>query len=497
MLNKIRKRITAFVTNNKEYPIITVFIASLYPLLYYYYKNYALTNSWSQFIFLSLLYFILPITFYFVAKYFVQKVFPKGEFLKYLLPVFNWVYFLGFIVISVFGFQKKKLVLAVLLGLVLGILLYKHIKKVIVLQFLLVFLVIPKLIPDIYRELVYTTEWMEQPDDIEQVIFKNKPNVYLIQPDGYANFSSFKNALHNYDNSKFEFFLKNKGFTSYPNYRSNYFSTLSSNSSLLSMKHHYYGNADLGINPSFNLRNVIVESNPVIKAFKNNNYKTFLMLQVPYLLSNRPEIGFDCCNFSLDEVPYMSRGFSKKKDLLLDTKTAILNNKSTNNFFFIESMKPSHIVTVPNSNINADMERLEYLERIEDANQWLIQLVNFITTEDPNGLIIIASDHGGYVGLNSTYESKTKVGDPLIIDSFFSSILAIKWPDNEIPEYDINIETSVNLFRVLFSYLSEDETYLNHLQDDKSYIVIENGAPFGVYEYINENSEVTFKKYKE
>ena len=75
-------------------------------------------------------------------------------------------------------------------------------------------------------------------------------------------------------------------------------------------------------------------------------------------------------------------------------------------------------------------------------------------------------------------------------------VIAIKWPNNEVPEYDSKIKTSVNLFRVLFSYLSNDESYLGQLQDDKSYMVIKNGAPTGVYEYIDNNSEITFRKYK-
>jgi hypothetical protein len=78
----------------------------------------------------------------------------------------------------------------------------------------------------------------------------------------------------------------------------------------------------------------------------------------------------------------------------------------------------------------------------------------------------------------------------------FSSALAIKWPNNDVPEYDDRLKSSVNLFRVLFSYLSEEDSYLQHLQEDKSYLIIEEGAPNGVYEVIDEAGAVNFEEYK-
>lgn len=492
MFKYFKRKLNLFLNSSKAYPTITIVAASLYALLYYYDKNYALINSKSQFAFLVSLYVILPLFFYYLLNFTLTKVPSIRNYRKFLLPIFNLSCFFIFIVVSVYGFHKLKLVLALILGVCLGVLFAKHIKKIVVIQLILVGLVLPKLIPDLYREIVYSKDWMTQPDAIETAVFKKRPNIYVIQPDGYANFSAFKDSIYNYDNSKFELFLKTKGFKAYNDYRSNYFSTLSSNSSMLSMKHHYYGDTTLDINPKHNRRNEIVESNPVLRTFKYNNYKTFLMLQAPYLLANRPTVDFDYCNFSLDEVSYISRGFSKQKELIEDTKSTIIENKSTSNFFFIESMLPSHISTYYKATSSVESERLEYLKQVELANEWLIELVNFITQEDPNGLIIIAADHGGYVGLNYTVESMTKTTDPLLINSMFSSILAIKWPNNKFPEFDSELKTSVNLFRILFSYLSKNETYLENLQEDRSYIIIKKGAPKGVYEYVDESGNAVF-----
>ena len=57
------------------------------------------------------------------------------------------------------------------------------------------------------------------------------------------------------------------------------------------------------------------------------------------------------------------------------------------------------------------------------------------------------------------------------------------------------LKTNVNLFRILIAYLSGNETLLKHKEPDKSYIVIKEGAPFGVYEYIDDDYKNTFKKY--
>ena len=122
-------------------------------------------------------------------------------------------------------------------------------------------------------------------------------------------------------------------------------------------------------------------------------------------------------------------------------------------------------------------------------------MIGIINNYDNNALIVIVSDHGGFVGFDYTRQSKTKQTDRDLLYSVFSVNLAIKWPDNIAPEFDDKLTTSVNLFRVLFSYLSNDKKYLNHLQDDKSFIIINNESPFGVYEMINEKGEIVFFEY--
>ncbi|MBU2939663.1 sulfatase-like hydrolase/transferase [Lacinutrix sp. C3R15] len=491
----MQNKVITFLTSKKDFPVLAAIAVGLYPLLYYYDLNFALINSKSQFVFFVCSYIIIPLIAFCSLHFLSKKINFSAKAKAVLSTIFSITFFLVFIVITLFGFNFIKLLLALVIGLLLGFILYKHRNKVILFQLILAFLILPKLIPDIYREVFYSDAWMQQPDAIEQTVFKKKPNVYVIQPDGYVNFSELNNRLYNFDNHIFEGFLKENKFTFYPKYRSNYTSTLSSNSSLFGMKHHYYGNSTLGINPSHNSRNEIVEDNPVLRTFKNNNYKTFLLLQTPYLLVNRPKIDFDFCNISLDEVSYIARGFSKDKDLSKDVKTAIQENKNTSNFFFIESMLPSHIITHDNPNNNIEKERELYLKRLQKANIWLTDLITYISNEDKDAIVLIVSDHGGYVGLSSMLQNEAKQTDRDIVYSMFSAALAIKWNDTT-PEFDSELQSSVNLFRTLFSYLSEDDSLLKNLQPNESFTVIRRNNPKGVFKLIDEEGAVVYKALK-
>ena len=104
------------------------------------------------------------------------------------------------------------------------------------------------------------------------------------------------------------------------------------------------------------------------------------------------------------------------------------------------------------------------------------------------------ADHGGFVGMTNTGESYTKNTDPNFVNSIFSTILAIHWPNGEEPKFDNKLKTSVNLFRILTSYLSDNDSYLSNLQPDESYIIINFGAPQGIYKYLDNEGDVVFIK---
>ena len=231
----------------------------------------------------------------------------------------------------------------------------------------------------------------------------------------------------------------------------------------------------------------------MVRTFKNNGYKTNLLLEKSYLLVNRPKLGFDYCNVNKNEVSFLARGFEIHKDILKDLEVCI-NDGSEPNLYFIEKLKPGHINTYKGSSSGKEEERVSYFNEIEEANEWLKQAIDLIEIKDPNALVVIVADHGGFVGFDYTLQCKIKQTDPDLIRSIFTAALAIKWPHEKAPYFDDQLKTNVNLFRILITYLSQNESLLDNLQPNASYTVLEEGAPFGVYEYINENDEIVFEK---
>ncbi|HET8803811.1 MAG TPA: hypothetical protein VFM72_04480, partial [Aequorivita sp.] len=177
-----------------------------------------------------------------------------------------------------------------------------------------------------------------------------------------------------------------------------------------------------------------------------------------------------------------------------EMEKAMEANKNLANFYFIEKIIPGHIAVTKNQSKGKEEERKTYIEDFEKANLWLREMITLITKNDPSALVVIIADHGGYVGLNYTGERYRKITDPKLINSIFTSMLAIKWPNNEAPSFDSELKTNVNLFRILFSYLSENEAYLDHLEKDEGFLIVGEDAPFGVYKVIDCDGTVVFNK---
>ncbi|MBZ0328394.1 MAG: hypothetical protein K8F54_12360 [Altibacter sp.] len=366
--------------------------------------------------------------------------------------------------------------------------------KIVLLQLFLAIITMPLLVETILIRSSYSNSWTTQNDTIEEVLFQKKPNVYFIEPDGYSNFSELKKPTYDIDISSFENFLQKRGFSNYPEFRSNYTSTLASNASFFSMKHHYFNN-DLKSDEVQNARDIIMYDNPVLRIFKNNGYKNYFVSDSPYLLANRPKTLFDETNFKFWDLSYIDNGIRKnRKDVVSSFKEVFNKQDSEPRFFFIQFIKPWHISGKEGGSKGVDRERELWTERLFEANKILRQIIDEILAKDPQGLIVIMADHGGYVGYNYSDESRTKTSDPNLITTIFSSNLSIHWPDGIAPSFENELDSSVNIFRILFSYLSNNEAYLLHMEDDSSYILLRKGTEEGIYSYIDDSGNLVFKK---
>ena len=489
-MSKLKQYIEKFVASSKEYPIIFALAAGLYSFIYVYHSNFMLVNSAFQFLIIFCAYIALPVVVFIVSWELAKRLKFLNKYQQYLLPVLNAMFFGFYFVGRIYSFQQRKIILAVvIICALLAIVLRKQYKKIIVLQFIMAFVAFITLVPTLYSAMFDSDEWRKYPEEVVVTKFNQFPNIYVIQPDGYVNFRELAKDPYNFENIAFESFLKNSGFKLYNNYRSNYTSTVLSNSSMFAMKHHYRGKQ------LFGAREVIMGDNPVIKTLKNNEYETFLFMENPYLLLNRPEMKYDFCNYTMDEVPWFGIGaFGHRKEMIQPLEETIKKQQGKRSFYFIEKILPGHISTFKNASKGKEKERENYLEQVEAANKWLKEITSVIIKNDPNSLIIIAADHGGYVGFNYTKELFQEQTDEKLVHSAFSAALAIKWPKRRAPHYDVQLKTPVNLFRTLFAYLGDNEVLLEHMQEDTSHSIITNGFFGDVYEYIDSEGNVVFEK---
>ena len=95
----------------------------------------------------------------------------------------------------------------------------------------------------------------------------------------------------------------------------------------------------------------------------------------------------------------------------------------------------------------------------------LLQEIDQISQKDTAAIIIIVSDHGTWAGAK-----RSKSG--LTVDESLDKLnvfLAIKWGAAYDGRYDDRVKTSVNLFRYLFAWLSQDEQILQTMKADDGF----------------------------
>jgi len=474
-------------------PLILGIACGLYPIIFYYSNNYSLINTWKHLGFFICLFLIVPVVSFYIVQQLI-KIEALAKLRHYVFPFLSLLFFLVFIELSLYAdVHLWFTVCIVVVSTVFAFLLNKHLKKLVVFQLLLAVIGLFSLVPTLVKQLNYSDAWMQQPDDIEAVKFKKTPNIYYLQPDGYVNFSEMERGFYKIDNSDFKNYLEENGFTLYDDFRSNYNATLASNMATFGMKHHYL-NYGFNLAETINGREVIISGNPVLDILQNNGYKTHFIAEVPYMLANKPEMGYDYSNFTKEDVGFIGTGYSKEKEIFDPLESTIKLDSLQPKFYFVEIFKPGHIPSRKENSLGAEKEKELWIERLQIANTTLTKAVDIIKANDPNALIIIMADHGGDVGMDYTLQTRRKSLERDWIYSIYSAQLAIHWPDGIVPEFDSKLETPVNVFRILFSYLAENESYLDKLQENSSYIIIEENAPKGVYKCIDEDGKVTFEK---
>ncbi len=469
--------------------------AGLYPFLHFYSNNYNIADSWVQFGFLVSLCLLLPVALTFLAPG-ILSFGPLKKLQKYSVAAVNFVVFICLLSLMIFHFKNMLLAGLLLGGGLLSFVLYRFLNKIVLLQFLLAAMSLFMMVPRLMFLFSYDDSWKEISENIDAVRFKKTPNIYMIQPDGYANFSVLREPPYSYDDTGFEDYLTDKGFTHYPKARSNYYNTLTSNTSAFAMKHHYYGNINRKNQKAQDAMEDIVGANNALRILKNNNYTTHLFTDNSFFLLNRKRKAFDHCNISNSELPIYRLGGLKGVDILADLSESLKDMPDGPNFVFIERTVPGHIKTAKMGSAGAEKEREKWLQSLERADDWLMKLIDMIDQHDKDALIIIMADHGGSVGLEYSAELKERTLNDWESMSVFSVMMSIKWPDNNVPQ-GLEFKSNVNLFRNLFYHLSGDDLFMKSYQSDKSFIYNLADGPLQVYEVFDENGNYGYKKLED
>lgn len=288
--------------------------------------------------------------------------------------------------------------------------------------------------------------------------------------------------------------LKERGFTVYPNIRSNYADTLSSNISIFEMRHHYYERHKLSGEVYFG-RRIIAGDNFVVNFFEKNGYETYLLNFANYLT-------FDGCFYSYcHTMPKTVSLFGAEPFIAPDDVDRWANSVNSTlerfpkdrRFVFIEhSMSPAHISYTQGESRGREKERRRYESKLREANRWLQAVIEEIQRTDPDPLIILMADHGAYVGYDYVQQATTLTEDPDLIRSSFSIYLAIRWPTTYDGRFDDKFATPVNVFRYIFSFLTDTDSFLSSREEDVSYLNITEPKP-GIYAAIDESNRVVLK----
>jgi len=493
MLKRIKQKLSKYYAKETDSPFFLGLISGFYPFLFYYSNNFFAINSWGHLFYFLSFFLGIPILSFTILHFLFKKFELLNKYRKYILFVMLIFCTATLVTFAASLLIKKKILLGVLIVSVLAsIKLYKEYRKVVVLIALMSVLPLITSLINLAENISYNP-WMKLADDIEQAVFVTTPNVYMIQPDGYASVDEMEGEIYNFKSDLFNW-LEIKNFKIYNNFRSNYPASLSSNASMFSMQQHYFGNSLFPTLEMPNAREIIYGDNPVVNIFKNNNYKTYFIVQDDYFQQNKKKQLYDYTNISLDEIKYFSDGNHLKKDVLNDLKHAFEEENEQPKFFFVEKLLPHHVhFSGPKEN-KKERERKEYIEKIKEVNIWLKETISIIEKNDPSAIIIVLADHGGWVGLES-YDEMFRTEDEKQIRSIFGSIAAIKWNGFLKNDFDKDLRSNVNLFRVLFSVLSENKGYLTNLEDNSSYnLLIKNSFYKSVNKVLDDKGNVVYIK---
>ncbi len=418
-----------------------------------------------------------------------------------MFSTFHWIaiYFIISIFIATLIYRYKAKIFNIILGIL------------IIVNIAVIFLQTLK-----YNSTTHTAKNIEQ-----NIIFKQKPNVYLVILESYASLDN-REKTYSINNDSLKKELHNKRYTTYKTY-ANYITTLPSVASIFMMNHHHYklsrGNED-GY-----YRHIIggANGNNVINTFLSNGYRIDFKRMTPYIYIPSTSIETDLNvpllqpievingflnlpNRSYGVFSYNIRLYNKLlylPELILNMpikkEIVPLKNDLRPVFHVIYAGAqhgPNSIDLYPKEIKTLDGARRMPLWKLNRINNYwiktykqivvqsdnsLITLIRKIDEENPDAVVVLIGDHGPLLDRNSWMGADNDLNKNMLENGFqpsevtsdlFQVFLAIKWPKN-IAFVD-NYISHVNLFHFIFAALANEPSLIESRVSDDSFILTKN-----------------------
>ena len=365
----------------------------------------------------------------------------------------------------------------------------------------------------------------------QNIVFKQKPNVYLVILESYASLD-IRKQIYGISNESLTRELKQKKYVTYKTY-ANYSWTLPSVASVFMMQHHWYLLSNGPGDGSY--RQIIggLRNNPVIYIFLNNGYRVDYRkfnidlyhpssaIDAQYIQPLLQPIEVFAGLSSLSAIISEHYSLSATKffqsvtwlpEIILGRPVKTVADATTNDngkpvfsviyagaehtpWFFHEY--PRHIRSLPNAqqtpfwklNQMNNYWITTYKKVIAQSDAALIELIRGIDEKDPDATVILIGDHGTWLHREQWIGGKNDLNENMIdngiqpeevMRDYFEVFMAIKWPKES--ERSHEYFSHVNLFRHIFAVLTKDNSILKSQVSNDSFLLTEKNSYIDRYD---------------
>lgn len=324
----------------------------------------------------------------------------------------------------------------------------------------------------------------------EQVNLARTPNVYLICLESYHGFGAMR-ELYGFDNAEFREFLGANGFVVAEDVLANYSFTMTSLQSFFQMGHHYAAGA-FGNHDSLYARGFLSGSgtyyNPVLRILKRNGYDVVYLLPTDYYY--RPGAGLVDYSLLDRSWPFAPLKASLPRFIGREPETVVPDyprriaetlarwplERPT---FFFAKLGAEHSADGYDYRTDRAAFVARYVETVARENAAIEALCRQIAARDPQGIVVLAGDHGAQSYRTSRRgfaATKREDGIPAerLVKDCHDVLLAIRWgTDPAPPAYPHR--SMANVMRFVFLQLGGGEALRQTTARDSAYLLDDAG----------------------